>query len=140
MDFPLEMFICPTVREADGVAMSSRNTYLTMEQRHVAPIVYRSLCAIEDLYYHRNENRVAALRQAAQHVLQSEPRVQLEYLEFAMAENLRSVSDTDILSSPRSKVAPTRALVTQTSTPAQYLVSIAVRLGHVRLIDNILLH
>ena len=50
LNFPVEVIVCPTVREADGLAMSSRNAYLSPEERRAATVLYRSLCAAKEKY------------------------------------------------------------------------------------------
>ena len=117
LNFPLQLVICPTVREADGLAMSSRNGYLTPEQRRAAPVLYLALCAASEAY-NGGERDADRLRQTMLAVLQSEPLAHPEYV---------SVAD-------RHKLAEVRGIVT---TPL--LLSMAVRIGDTRLIDNIVL-
>ena len=50
LNFPVELVVCPTVREADGLAMSSRNVYLNTEERRAAPVIYKALCAAKNRY------------------------------------------------------------------------------------------
>ncbi|MCS6844246.1 MAG: pantoate--beta-alanine ligase [Caldilineales bacterium] len=116
LNFPLEIVVCPTVREPDGLAMSSRNTYLTPEQRQAAPVLYRSLQAVEAAY-RSGERDAGRLRQIALDVLAAEPLAQVEYVSVADAATLQELE--------------------QVMAPA--LVSMAVRIGRARLIDNILL-
>jgi pantoate--beta-alanine ligase len=106
--------VLPTVREADGLAMSSRNAYLTAAQRAQAPVLYRSLCALRDRA-RAAQRDTSRLREAALEVLREAPQVQLEYLEVLSAATLEPLP---------SLQEPAVALI-------------AARLGRTRLIDNI---
>lgn len=116
LDFPLEVVVCPTVREADGLAMSSRNSYLTPEQRTAAPVLYRSLLAVQAAFQ-AGERDGEALRGAARAVLAAEPLAQVEYVSLADADTLAELE--------------------RVTGPA--LCSLAVRIGRARLIDNLTL-
>jgi pantoate--beta-alanine ligase len=117
LNMPYSIVVAPTVREPDGLAMSSRNTYLTSEERRVAPALYRALRAVE-AGYTAGERSVEALRAAAYAVLNAEPLLRPEYVSIADPFSLRELE----------QVGERGALV-----------SLAVRLGAVRLIDNLLL-
>jgi pantoate--beta-alanine ligase len=116
LDFPLEVVVCPIVREADGLALSSRNVYLDADQRRAATVLYRALCSARDLFKagEREGNR---LREAMAVVLGSEPLARVEY-----------VSAADPLT-----------LVELNSVEDRVLLSMAVKIGNTRLIDNFLL-
>ncbi|MCX7668966.1 MAG: pantoate--beta-alanine ligase, partial [Anaerolineae bacterium] len=116
LNFPLEVIVCPTVREADGLAMSSRNTYLTAEQRAAAPVLYRALCAARDAWL-AGEHDGEHLRQIMRRVLDAEPLAHTEYVSAADPLTLVELGDA-------SRGA---------------LLSLAVRIGRARLIDNLLL-
>ncbi len=117
LQFPLTLAICPTLREPDGLAMSSRNAYLTPEQRRAAPVVYRSLQAAAQQYAD-GERESEVLRRTMLDVLQAEPLAVPDYVSAADARTLRELD------------AP---------TDAPLLLSLAVRVGRTRLIDNLLL-
>ena len=117
LNLPTSIVVAPTVREADGLALSSRNTYLSAEQRAAAPVLYRALEAARQRYA-AGERASEALRQTICAVLASAPLVSLEYV---------SVADPLML----------RELVVVGRDGA--LLSLAARLGSVRLIDNLLL-
>lgn len=106
---------CPTVREADGLAMSSRNVYLTSAQRRAAPILYEALQAGERAI-RKGVTEVTRIRRRMLLKLATEPLVQVEYV---------SVCDSDSLE-------PLRRI-----TESVVLLG-AIRLGPVRLIDNVL--
>ncbi|MEI2765140.1 MAG: pantoate--beta-alanine ligase [Dermatophilaceae bacterium] len=115
---PVQVVVGATVREADGLAMSSRNTYLTPEQRAQAPALYRALCAVAQRYA-AGERDADALRTAARQVLASAPLGELAYV---------SVADPTSL-----------AEVVQVDPAVGAVVSTAVRFGRTRLIDNVVL-
>ncbi len=117
LNLPTAIVICPTVREPDGLALSSRNVYLSHAQRTAAPILYRALCAAAAHYQH-GERVAARLRNLVEQTIASEPLAQLEYISVADRENLHEL---DMISS------------------AGALVSLVVRFGNTRLLDNILL-
>jgi pantoate--beta-alanine ligase len=117
LNFPLEIVVCPTVREPDGLAMSSRNVYLTPEQRQAAPVLYQALTAARDAYT-VGERDPERLRQIMLTVLQSEPLASPEYVSVADADTLHELNE------PIERSA---------------LLSMAVRMGSTRLIDNLLL-
>jgi len=116
LNFPVDLVICPTVREPDGLAMSSRNVYLTPEQRAAAPVLYRALSAARSVWVN-GERDGEHLRQAMRRVLDAEPLAQTEYLSAANPLTLEELG-----------LASTGALL-----------SMAVRIGRARLIDNLLL-
>lgn len=114
---PTEIVIVPTVREADGLAMSSRNVYLDPEQRAAAPVLYRGLQQIVTLY-ERGERNAQTLRSALQAELTQEPLAQIEYFSIADLVSLQEIDG------PITEGA---------------LVSLAARFGTTRLIDNVIL-
>ncbi len=116
LNMPTEIVVAPTVREADGLAMSSRNSYLTPEQRAAATVLYRALTAARELLT-SGERRGDALRQAMAGVLTSEPLARPEYVSVADPLTLRELAEVG---------------------PRGALISLAVRVGAVRLIDNLL--
>ena len=117
LNFPLEMVVCPTVREADGLAMSSRNQRLTPEQRQAAPVLYRALEAARQ-GFKNGETDAQALRDVMVTVLSGEPLAEIDYVSVADARTLQELEGNIVL-------------------PA--LVSVAVAIGETRLIDNIVL-
>jgi pantoate--beta-alanine ligase len=117
LDFPLEVVVCPTVRESDGLAMSSRNVYLSPPERKAAPVLYRALLAAGAAYT-AGERQPDNLQRQVWDVLVAEPLAQVEYAAISDARTLRTVT------------AP---------TDAPLLISLAVRMGSTRLIDNYLL-
>jgi pantoate--beta-alanine ligase len=114
LNFDLEVVVCPTVREADGLALSSRNSYLTPAQRQAAAVLYRALTAAQDAWT-RGERHPQRLRTVMTTVLAAEPLAQVEY---ASAADAITLSELD---------APPDGPV---------LLSLAVRIGRTRLIDN----
>ncbi|MEM7028093.1 MAG: pantoate--beta-alanine ligase [Chloroflexota bacterium] len=115
LNFNLDVIICPTVREADGLAMSSRNTYLTAEQRSAAPILYQALSQAE-MAFKQGERDATILRQMMQNTLTKEPLANIDYLS----------------------VADPLTLVELSTIEHGALLSVAVFFGHTRLIDNVL--
>lgn len=114
LSLPVEVIGCPTVREADGLAMSSRNAYLTDEERAVAPVLHRALqagvAAIE-----AGERSPAAVEARMAEVIEAEPLASLDYVAVVDAATLE----------PVEPLAGTLRLLG------------AVRLGKARLIDNV---
>ena len=121
LDFNTRLVVGPTVREPDGLAMSSRNAYLSAEERKAAPAVYAALLALADRHKH-GELRVASLRDAASKVITAEPSMELDYLSLASALDGGELADG-------ATIAPGGGT----------LASIAVKLGSTRLIDNVVL-
>lgn len=115
---PVEIVVCPTVREADGVAMSSRNKYLSPEERKAAPVLHRSLHKAEELF-ENGERSARRIIRAMEKEIQREPVARIDYIAVTDTERLDPVDDL----SHRSA-----------------LVSIAVRFGTTRLIDNVILN
>lgn len=120
LNVPVEVVGVPTVREPSGLAMSSRNSYLTAPQKERATVLHRALRSVQAAYA-GGERRTLALRQAGLDVLAREPDAQVEYLEVVGADLLSS----DTLEREREDNDPmTRVLV-------------AARMYGVRLIDNL---
>ncbi|HKD91384.1 MAG TPA: pantoate--beta-alanine ligase [Terriglobales bacterium] len=116
LNFDVQVAIGPVIREADGLAMSSRNQYLNPEQRQAATVLYRALMRVQQMA-DRGERSSSALLQAARGVMAEEPLARLDYVEAANPETLESVADID----------------------HGALIAIAAFVGSTRLIDNILL-
>jgi pantoate--beta-alanine ligase len=113
LNLPIAIVPVPTVREADGLAVSSRNQYLDAEQRKVAPVLYRALQEAEK-QIQSGEKDAAKIRAAALRVLDPAPLVRVEYLEIVDPDEMQPVS---------AVTRPVR-------------VAGAVWLGTTRLIDN----
>ena len=117
LDMDVEIVAVPTVREEDGLAMSSRNVYLTPDERRAAPVIYNALNRAVDLW-RQGETRCDALRAEMKAVLDSDPLVSsIDYVSVADSVTLEELDET----------AP------------QAMVSTAVRIGKARLVDNVLL-
>ncbi|UCD23955.1 MAG: pantoate--beta-alanine ligase [Gemmatimonadota bacterium] len=116
LDFPTEVAVAPTVRERDLVAMSSRNTYLTPDERTAARAIPRSLAQAHSLFL-EGKTDSASLTASIRSVLGEEPLVDIEYVEAVDPDSLSPVTTAD----------------------SDTIVALAVRLGKARLIDNIIL-
>ncbi len=115
LNFDLEVIICPTVREPHGLAMSSRNEYLTAEERERAAVLYRALRRAQAAY-DAGERHAEVLRQRMKETLAAEPLARVEYVSVADLNTLEEIPD--IITGPA-------------------LASLAVRIGKARLIDNV---
>ena len=113
----LELVVVPTVRAADGLALSSRNVGLTPQQRMAAPVVYQALCRADDLWRAGEKDADVLTRQVRQ-VLEEEPLVDgIDYVSVADADSMEELEEISV----------------------KAMLSVAVRLGETRLIDNVLL-
>lgn len=116
LNLDVEIVVLPTVREQDGLAMSSRNSYLNADERRAAPAIFRALSAARDLFSagtrepEKIKNKIVA-------ILQSEPGITIDYVALVDPENLAP------LDTSRNAMA----------------ILVAVRLGRTRLIDNIVI-
>lgn len=110
---PTEVIGLPTVRETDGLAVSSRNVHLTPAERAAAPVVHRALAAARSAWEH-GERAAQTLRQLMRDTIATEPLANPEYVSVADARTLREI---EVVEAPA-------------------LVSTAVRFGTTRLIDN----
>lgn len=115
-NFEVEIIGHPTVREADGLAMSSRNAYLDSDERKAALCLYRSLRRAEEMVRH-GERQAAAIVDAARAEITREALARIEYVSLRDPENLQEID-----------------LVQDAA-----LLALAVRIGKARLIDNIIL-
>lgn len=116
LNFPVEIVVCPIVREPDGLAMSSRNVYLDPQQRRSALVLYRSLLRVQELF-RKGERDAAKLISGAKEVFAQEPSIRLDYFEIVDPKNLDGLLDI--------------------SRPA--LAAVAAFVGSTRLIDNVML-
>jgi pantoate--beta-alanine ligase len=116
LNFPIELVICPTVRESDGLAMSSRNAYLNAKERLAATALYRALSVAKE-QYDRGERNAEALRASMQTVIGAEPLAGIQYVSAADPETLCELQQIE----------------------KGVLLSLAVQIGKARLIDNFLL-
>lgn len=114
--FETQIVPCPTVREADGLALSSRNIYLSPEERAAAPAIYRALRAAQTLVQN-GEHDVEKIERAMREVLETEPILQPEYAAIVDSETLEPLQKID-------EEKPARAII-------------AACAGSTRLIDNI---
>jgi pantoate--beta-alanine ligase len=116
LDMNLEVVAVPTVREADGLAMSSRNTYLNPEERKQAAVLYQALTLAQRLYG-EGERDAETIRRQMTVLIQQQPSADIDYISIADAETLEELDVVKPLA----------------------LVSMAVKIGKTRLIDNIVL-
>ena len=116
LNMNLEVIVAPTVRENDGLAMSSRNTYLNAQERQAATVLFKALTLARNLHK-KGESNADIIHQQMTTLISKEPLAEIEYVSIADAESLEELSKID--------------------KPA--LASLAVRIGKTRLIDNMLL-
>src|SRR4051794_22249618 len=117
LDVPVEVRVCPTVREPDGLAMSSRNRYLTPDERRRALVLSRSLRMAEELF-EAGERSTAAIRNRMTQEIESEGGVQIQYIAIV----------TDGTLTPIERIE------------GPSTIALAAIVGKTRLIDNILLN
>jgi len=116
LNMNLKVVVCPTIRELDGLAMSSRNVYLNPEHRKAAPVLYKSLLVAKDLFAIGERDSAAILEQMIV-TIQKEALAKIDYISIADSETLAELK----------------------KIKKSALVSMAVRFGNTRLIDNIIL-
>ena len=116
LNFPLEIVVCPIVRAPDGLAMSSRNVYLTPQERQAAPVLFRSLRAAKSAYA-AGERQAESLRAQVREIIAGEPLANLQYVSCADYDTLEEL---EVVS-------------------GKALLSLAVYFGKTRLIDNFVL-
>jgi pantoate--beta-alanine ligase len=116
LNFPVEVVSCPIVREADGLAMSSRNAYLDPHERRQALVLHRSLMRVEELW-ESGERSVKKLIASGRGEVAREQSVRLDYFEIVNPESLDPVERAG----------------------SGMLVAVAALVGTTRLIDNLVL-
>ncbi len=116
LNMNLEITVVPTVRESDGLAMSSRNIYLNPEERQAATVLFKALSLARQLQ-ERGKIDAEYLRQEMTSLIGKEPLAKIDYVSIADAQTLEELTEID--------------------RPA--LASLAVRIGKTRLIDNMVL-
>jgi pantoate--beta-alanine ligase len=114
LDVPVEIVACPTVREPDGLAMSSRNAYLDPGARKAAPVLFRALCLAQEAAA-AGERSAARLRSLIASAVASEPSVHLEYAEVVNSASFEPMDTVE----------------------GQATVALAAVVGSTRLIDNV---
>jgi pantoate--beta-alanine ligase len=115
LNMPLKIVVCPTVREKTGLAMSSRNQYLTPQQKKDAAYIYKSLQKCRQMIKQGGRDTKKIIAEMRK-VLKQIPSVEIQYVSIVDAETLQNID----------KVAD------------KILVAVAVKVGSTRLIDNIL--
>jgi pantoate--beta-alanine ligase len=114
LNLPIKVVVCPTVREADGIAMSSRNAYLSIEERQQALCLSRGLREAERLYA-AGERSASTLRDAVRDVISNTEGVELQYVAVLHDGTMDEVETVD----------------------APAVIAVAARVGQTRLIDNV---
>ncbi len=116
LNMDLEVVVCPTVREPDGLAMSSRNTYLNPEERRAGAVLYKSLTLARALWQ-KGEKDAGVILHRMTELIKKEPLAEIIYISIADGKTLQEIK---LIKSPA-------------------LVSLAVKFGKTRLIDNLVL-
>ena len=117
LDFQIEIQALPIVREEDGLAMSSRNTYLDSEERKVAPLLYQTLQQAAVIIQNNPKQNLEVLSQNLASQLNAVPQIKIDYLSFVDAESLQPVSQFN----------------------GNVCLMVAAFVGNTRLIDNLLI-
>ena len=116
LNMNLEIVAVPTVREPDGLAMSSRNTYLRADERSAALVLWRALSLAQELWQ-KGERDTERVRGEMRALIESEPLARIDYISIADPDTLEELDEIDRTA----------------------LVSMAVKIGKTRLIDNVVL-
>lgn len=120
LNFPVEIVPCPIVREEDGLAMSSRNVYLSEEERAQALVLSRSLRQVDSWLQNNPKLTVPELQQKMRDVIAEQPLASIDYVEILSFPHLESVSSDLPLEQREGNI----------------LIALAVKFGRTRLIDN----
>ncbi len=115
LNFNLNLVICPTVREADGLAMSSRNAYLSKDERNQAHVLFQALTEGKNLIL-KGEKNAAEVRHLMKKLIEQQPLAKIDYVSVANGRSLEEL---------------------ETIEDGEVLLSTAVYFGNTRLIDNI---
>lgn len=115
LHLPVEIVVCPIVREPDGLAMSSRNAYLDPDERQAARVLYQSLCRARELMQ-GGERRAAVIAGEMRKLIEQEPRARLDYVAAVDADTFEPVERIG----------------------GRLVIPLAVRVGRARLLDNLL--
>ena len=121
LDMDVSIVVLPTIRKEDGLALSSRNTYLSESERQAAPVLFRALSKAKE-FYENSTTPIESeqLQKMVQSTLESEPLVsEVQYVAIDSKETMRPL--------------------TRVEKPSGAVVSIACKIGNVRLIDNMIL-
>lgn len=116
--FDTEIVVVPTVREESGMALSSRNSLLSTDDREKASIIYRGLCEAKRAFK-TGERNASEITEIVRGVIESEPLAKIDYVAVVDRESLEPIEKID---------------------DSEVLVAVAVRFGDVRLIDNVVLN
>ncbi len=116
LNFPTQVIVCPTVRQADGLALSSRNSYLSPDERKAAAVLYRALSAARTAY-ENGQRSAEMLRKIVVDVVATEPLARLQYVSCADYDSLQELE----------------------RVTGKALLSMAAFVGKTRLIDNFIL-
>ena len=116
LSYPIDVVICPTLREPDGLAMSSRNSYLDLDQRKAAPVLFEGLSAAKSAFDH-GEKDAETLKQIVRDIISREHLAKIQYISCADYDSLQEL-----------EIVNNKALL-----------SLAVTVGKTRLIDNFIL-
>ncbi len=114
LNIDTEIISCPIIREKDGLALSSRNTYLSREERNIAPILYKSLIAAKKMI-NNGEKNSSNVRRFIVNNINTQPNTNIDYVSIVNAETLEPLKQIQ----------------------GNILIALAVKLGKTRLIDNI---
>ena len=118
LNFNIEVIVCPVISEKDGLAMSSRNSYLNIEERKAAAVLYRSLKGAKELILKKSINNSDDVKENIKEIIKAEPLADIDYIEIVDPETLE----------------PMQAIL----LPAA--ICLAVKIGNTRLIDNIIIN
>jgi pantoate--beta-alanine ligase len=116
LDFDADIVVCPTVRENDGLAMSSRNAYLSDSERKAATILYRSLHLCNDLITEQGMTDAEVIKREMKRLIESESLAKIDYIEVVDGKTLSSLK----------------------TIKDHAAICIAINIGNTRLIDNII--
>ena len=117
MNFSIDIIVCPTVRESDGLAMSSRNSYLSSEERRAAAILFKALKLGEELVVSNGIVNAVLIKEEMRKLIHSEPLATIDYAEI-VAANLKEVEKIKL----------------------PVAICLAVKIGKTRLIDNLIIN
>ena len=118
LSFDTEVIVLPTVREDSGLAISSRNLYLTPEEQQAAPVIHRALAKAKEAYK-EGERNAGRLVETVRNTIEAEPRARVDYVSITDAETLERLDKLD---------------------ERPLLIAVAAYVGKTRLIDNVLIN